>query len=475
MPGMLIDGLHVGHGRQYTDVRDPYRGVVLDSVPIANPRDIERALAAAASGAREMAKLPGHRRAEILDRAAEIVAVRTDALAELITREEGKPLSESLGEVRRIPDLLRLCGFEGTQIRGESLPLDAHAGATGKLGIVARIPAGVIVAITPFNYPMLLVVHKIGPALAAGNAVILKPASATPLTALALCDILLEAGLPPRGLQCLTGPGGTVGMALAADPRVRMVTFTGSSGTGKEVSRSAAGKKTSLELGSNCPMVILEDADIEAASSSAAVGGYVNAGQVCISVQRAIVVAPRYGDFTEALVEKVRSLKVGDPFVADTKVAAMINEREAERVRAWIAEASGDGATVAVGGERSGAVMAPTVIAGVEQGMRIAEDELFGPAIAVMRARDADQAIAMANSTPYGLGASVFTTGLAAALDFAARVEAGTVMINASPQWRADLMPYGGLRGSGFGREGPRYAVQEMTEVKTVVFHGLAQ
>jgi acyl-CoA reductase-like NAD-dependent aldehyde dehydrogenase len=470
---MLIDGTRVRGTRTRMEVRDPYLGAVIDTVPVAGPADIERALAAGTRGAKEMALLPGHSRAQVLARAADIVASRAEQLAELITREEGKPLSESAVEVRRIPDLLRLCAFEGTQVRGETLPLDAHAGAEGKLGIAMRVPAGLIVAITPFNYPLMLVVHKVAPALAAGNAVILKPASATPLTALALCQILLDAGLPPRGLQCLTGPGMDVGAALVADERVRMVSFTGSAAAGKEVARLAAGKKVSLELGSNCPMVVLDDADLEAAAAAAATGGYVNAGQACISVQRVIVVSKRYGDFVDRLVDRVSHLTVGDPFEPATKVAAMINEREAARVESWIAAANRDGATITTGGERTGAVMIPTVVADVKQQMHIAKDELFGPAVAVMRARGADHALALANAGHHGLGASLFTADLRAAHVFARQVEAGNVMINASPLWRADLMPFGGLGGSGFGREGPRYAVQEMTELKTVVFHGV--
>lgn len=473
MPNMIIDGEQVGGANARMDVRDPYRGSVIDTVPVAGTADIDRALAAGSRGAREMALLPGYARTQILERAADIIGSREEQLAALITREEGKPLSESLSEVHRIPDLFRLCAFEGTQARGETLPLDANAGTAGVLGIAMRVPAGLIVAITPFNYPLLLVAHKVAPALASGNAVILKPASATPLTALALCQIFLEAGLPAGGLQCLTGPGMDLGIALVTDERVRMVSFTGSAAAGKEVARLGAGKKVTLELGSSCPMVVLSDANMEAAAEAAAAGGFKNAGQACISVQRVIVVSKHYGDFVDGLVEKVGQLIVGDPSERATQVAAMINDREATRVESWVAEASRDGAAIRIGGDRTGAVMTPTVVADVTQQMRIAYDELFGPAVAVMRARDQEHALALANAGHHGLAASLFTNDLHAAHFFARRVEAGNVMINASPLWRPDLMPFGGLGASGYGREGPRYAVEEMTELKTVVFHGV--
>jgi acyl-CoA reductase-like NAD-dependent aldehyde dehydrogenase len=475
MAGMLLDGQVVAGGRARAEVRDPFRDEVVDTVPIATAADIETAVAAGVEGAREMAALPAHERAAILNRAADLIAGRVDDLARTLTREEGKPLAEATGEVARIPDLLRLCAFEGTQLRGETLPLDAHKGAEGKVGFTFMAPVGLIVAITPFNYPMLLVVHKLGPALAAGNAVILKPASATPLTALALCALLLQAGLPPRALQCLTGPGADVAAALVADPRVRLVTFTGSAATGDRLSRTAGPKRLLLELGSNCPMVVLADADLELAATATTTGGYVNAGQVCISVQRVIVDRSVQADYLDALLSRVKVIAVGDPLAPGTRLASMINATEAIRVQSWIAEAVGDGATLATGGERDGAVMTPAVVTGVLPGMRIAREELFGPAVAVMAAEGVEDAMREANAGGYGLSAAVFTSRIADAFRFARGVDTGMVMVNSSPLWRADLMPYGGRRASGFGREGPRSLVHEMTEPRTVVFHGVDQ
>jgi glyceraldehyde-3-phosphate dehydrogenase (NADP+) len=320
---------------------------------------------------------------------------------------------------------------------------------------------------------MLLVVHKLGPALAAGNAVILKPASATPLTALALCAILIEAGLPARALQCLTGPGQEVAVPLAADPRVRLVTFTGSAAVGDQLSRVAGPKRLLLELGSNCPMVVLADADLELAAAATATGGFVNAGQVCISVQRVVVERAVQADYLDALLGQVGAIAVGDPLAPGVRLGAMIDVREATRVQDWITEAVREGATLATGGEREGAVLTPAVVTGVRGDMRIAREELFGPAVAVMVVEDIQDAIRVANAGSYGLSAAVFTSRLSDAFRFSHQVDTGMVMVNASPLWRVDLMPYGGRRASGFGREGPRSLVHEMTEPKTIVFHGL--
>jgi acyl-CoA reductase-like NAD-dependent aldehyde dehydrogenase len=331
----------------------------------------------------------------------------------------------------------------------------------------------VVVAVTPFNYPALLVAHKIYPALAAGNAVILKPASSTPLTALRLTRLLVDAGLPPNAIQCVTGSGAEVGMALCADERVRKISFTGSTAVGRRIASVAGVKKLSLELGANCPLVVLPDADLEQAAAAAALGGYVNAGQVCISVQRILVGRGAYADFLDALVQRVRAIRVGDPTEEETQLASLIDEREAERVEATIRDAVGAGARLLTGGGRSGAVVEPAVVADVDPRLPLSRDELFGPAVAVTPVAGIDEAVALANDSAYGLGAGVFTSNVTHALRFAREVDCGSVQINWTPLWRADLMPYGGLKGSGVGKEGPRYAIEEMTELKTVVFHGI--
>lgn len=452
-------------------IASPWSGEPIDTVPRATAEQVEQALEAAVEGARAMRGLTAYERAEALNRAAELLASRVEEFAETISREEGKPLSESRGEVGRCPDLLRLAAFEGSQLRGEVLPLDAAFNGAGKLGLAMRVPCGVVVAITPFNFPLLLVLHKLAPALAAGNAVILKPASATPLVALKLTELMIEAGFPPLALQCVTGSGSMLGELLCSDPRVRKITFTGSTGVGEQITRVAGIKRLSLELGGNAPVVLLRDGDVEAAAAQTALGGYVNAGQVCISTQRVIVERAIYADFLDALTPQVEAIRPGDPMKDGTRLSAMITEDEAERVQRWIAEAVADGARVVAGGECDGAVHAATLVTDVDPSMRIFREELFGPAVALTAVADPDDALRLANQTSYGLTAGVFTKDLDTALKHASMLEAGVVYINAAPPWRADLMPYGGIKQSGIGTEGPRYAVQEMTEVRTVVFN----
>jgi acyl-CoA reductase-like NAD-dependent aldehyde dehydrogenase len=457
-------------GEGERDVLNPWSGEVVDTVPNARPAQLDRALDAAVRGAAEMAALTGWERSQILNAAADLLQARVEEVARTLSLEEGKPLAEALGEVSRCPELLRLSAFEGAQLRGEVLPLDAAMNGAGKFGLTLRIPCGVVVAITPFNFPLLLVLHKVAPALASGNAVILKPASTTPLVALELTRLLVEAGLPPHGMQCITGDGAALGHQLCADRRVRKITFTGSTAVGEDITRVAGVKRLSLELGGNAPVAVLADADVERAAASVATAGYVNAGQVCISTQRVIVERKIYADFLDALAPQVAAIQTGDPFDPATKLAAMITQREAERVESWVGEAVTAGARVVAGGERDGAVHAATVVADVDPSMRMFRDELFGPVVGVTPASDDAETLRLANQSDFGLSAGVFTRDVDAALRLARHVDAGVVCINTAPPWRADLMPYGGVKQSGIGVEGPRYAVQEMTEVKTVVF-----
>jgi glyceraldehyde-3-phosphate dehydrogenase (NADP+) len=469
-PDMFIGGAWRSTAKR-TPVVHSYTGIEVATVPSATRDDVELALATAERGAAVMGALPAHERARMLNRAADLIDAAVEDLARTITLEEGKPLRESRGEAGRIAAILRLSAFEGAQARGESLPLDAHVGASGKLGFTMRVPCGVVVAITPFNYPALLVAHKIGPALAAGNAVILKPSDRTPLTALRLTRLLLEAGVPPEGLQCITGRGAELGPQLCADARVRVVSFTGSAAAGAAIHRTAGVKKLALELGSNCPVVVMGDADLAAVAKTCITGGCVNAGQVCISAQRVIVQRSAYADFVAALAREAAALVPGDPLQDATSLGPLVSLSEAERVAAWVDETVSQGARIAHGGERARALYAPTVVADVAPGMRLWRDEIFGPVLGVTPVDTLDEAIRLANDTPYGLGAGIFTRDVHQATRFARQVRSGNVQINWSPLWRADFMPYGGLKGSGIGREGPRYAVEEMTDMKTVVFH----
>jgi len=469
---MYVAGDWTGGGEGQAVV-NPFTGEAIATVPRATRDDVERALAAAVDGARQMRALPAHERAAILERAAALADARVEALARTIAEEAGKPLAEARGEAGRAGRIMRVSAHEGANAAGEVLPLDASPGGEGKLGLTLRQPCGIVVAITPFNYPALLVLHKLAPALAAGNAVIHKPAEQTPLTALALCEILLEAGLPPLALQVITGPGSELGPLLCADPRVRKVSFTGSTAVGEQITRVAGIKRLSLELGASCPTLVLPDADVDAAAAAIAAGGFVNAGQVCISVQRVLVHADVHGDLLDALLPRVQAIRAGDPLADGTTMGPLISEREAQRVEGMIADAEADGARVLTGGDRDGALLEPAVVDGVAPGAALSRQELFGPAVAVTPVADVDEAIRVANDSSYGLGAGIFTRDLQSAMRFVREVDAGALHVNWTPLWRADPMPYGGLKGSGLGKEGPRYAVEEMTELKTVVLHGV--
>ncbi|MFE4544105.1 aldehyde dehydrogenase family protein [Arthrobacter sp. NPDC056691] len=471
---MLIAGTWRGAADGRTeDVRSPFDGRIIDTVPVATVQDAQAALDRAEIGAHVQRSTPAHVRVDILLRAAALADERAEDIAQAISAETGKPITEARGEASRSGNIIRLAAYEGSQLYGSTLPLDANAG-TGldKIGFTLRQPVGIVVAITPFNYPALLVLHKIAPALAAGNAVVLKPARATPLTALKLAECFVDAGLPPEALSVLTGPGSTLGDVLVTDPRVRKVSFTGSTATGTRISSIAGVKKLSLELGASCPVIILPDADLELASSAVAAGGFINAGQVCISVQRVIVDRRVEADFLDALVPKVEAIAVGNPKEADTRLGSLISEEEAIRVHSSIGEARHSGAKVLTGGDRDGAVVTPAVVAGVDPRSPLSRNELFGPAVAVSSATDIESAIAMANDNDYGLGAGIFTSDVAGSIRAMRQIDAGNIHINWTPLWRADLMPYGGLKGSGIGKEGVRSAVNEMTEEKTVVLHG---
>ena len=453
------------------EVRHPYDGRLVDIVPQATAADAERAVAAAVEGAAVMRKLTGYERFQILRRAADAMFARQQELGRLISLEEGKTLAEGVYEAGRAAETMELSAEEAKRLAGEVLPLDGAPGAAGKLGITLRIPCGVVVAITPFNFPLNLVCHKVGPALAAGNAVIVKPASDTPLSALKLVEILLQAGLPPFAIACLTGSGSQLGQALCTDARVRKISFTGSVQVGKQICAVAGLKRVTMELGSNSPLIVLPDADLTKVAGAVLASGYGNAGQVCISTQRVIALDTVYRELLDVLAPQVKSLKAGDPLAEGTRMGPMIRERDAVRVQQWIEQAVAGGAKLVAGGSRQGTLVEPALLADVRPEMRMSCDELFGPAVGVTAAATIDEAITMANDSRYGLSAGIFTQDIDAALAFARRVDAGNLHINWGPAWRADLMPYGGLKESGLGKEGPKYAIAEMTEVKTVVIH----
>lgn len=455
------------------EVRNPFDDSVVGTVPAATESDIEAALVGAVAGAKTMAAVPGYKRYQILLKAAQIMESRADDLGRTISSEEGKTLAEGKMEVMRAKETLELSAEEAKRIEGEVLQLDGASNGAGKLGFTLRVPCGVVTAITPFNFPLNLVVHKVGPALAAGNSIIVKPAGDTPLSALRLIEILLEAGLPPDAIACLTGSGKTVGEPLVRDARVRKVTFTGSRDVGEHLCNIAGIKRVTMELGSNSPLVVLPDADLEKVAAAVVTCGYGNAGQTCISTQRILGVGGVYGDLIDALKPKVAAIKFGNQLDPATQMGPMVREADAERVEQWIKDAVADGARVVTGGKRNKAVVEPTIVADVKPEMKLSCDELFGPAVGVTRVGTVEEAITLANSTRYGLSAAIFTQNIDAALKFARQVESGNIHINYGTAWRADLIPYGGLKDSGTGKEGPKYAVREMTEAKTVIIHGV--
>src|SRR6476619_935965 len=404
---MLVGGEWCGAADGATEeVRSPFDGHVVGSVPVVGVEDAAAAIDGAVVAARVQRETPAFERFAVWLRAADLVDERAEDIAQTLSAESGKPITEARGEAGRSGALIRLAAFEGSQLYGSTLPLDANPGpGLEKIGFTVRQPCGIVVAITPFNYPALLVLHKIAPALAAGNAVVLKPARSTPLTALKLAECFVDAGLAPGALSVLTGSGGKLGDRLVTDPRVRKVSFTGSTATGTHLAAVAGIKKLSLELGASCPVIVLPDADIDMAASAVAAGGYINAGQVCISVQRVIVDERVEADFLDALVPKVDAIAMGDPADDATRLGSLISETEATRVHSAIQAAGQSGAKLLTGGDRDGAVITPAVVAVVDPQSPFSRDELFAPAVAVSSAPDIAAAIAIANDSEYGLGA----------------------------------------------------------------------
>ena len=467
---MLLGGNWVDRADKI-EVLNPFDGSVVDTVPQSSLADVEEALATAERGARVMADLTGYQRYELLMKVADLMRERADDLARTITLEEGKILAEAQIEATRAREIIVLSAEEAKRLSGEVIPLDGAPGVNGKLGFTLRVPCGVVVGISPFNFPLHLVCHKVGPAIAAGNACIIKPATDTPLSALKLIELFTEAGAPPEAVQCLTGPGGALGNALCSDPRVRKITFTGSRDIGERICQVAGLKRVTMELGSNAPLIVMPDADPKRVAAAAAMSGFSNAGQVCISTQRVIAHNDIYGDLLDAMTDVAAGISTGDPLAEATGMGPMIREEDSERVASWVSEAASAGARVLTGGERNGQLFQPTVVADVRPEMKISYDEIFGPVVGVSQAPDIDTAIELANDTKYGLSAAIFTQNVDWAMQFVRKCESGNIHVNWGTQWRADLMPYGGLKDSGMGKEGPKYAVQEMTETKMAVFH----
>ncbi|MCA9088523.1 MAG: aldehyde dehydrogenase family protein [Planctomycetaceae bacterium] len=456
---------------QVVEVTNPFDGSVIDTVPAATADDVRWAINTLEAGARVMRQLTAFERSQILDKAATLVRQRADEIARTISSEEGKILAEAQIETQRGADVLQLSAEEARRLAGEMIPLEGVPAGAGKLGFTLRVPCGIVAAITPFNFPFNLVTHKVGPAIAGGNAVIIKPASDTPLSALKLVEILLEAGLPPSAIACITGSGQVLGQAICEDARIRKISFTGSYAVGDQICRMAGMKRVTMELGSNSPVIIMDDADLDLAAQAVTSAGYANAGQVCISAQRILTSNRIAGDFLDALKPRVDALTVGNPLDPETRMGPMVREADAQRVEQWVNNAVAGGARLVTGGKRTGTMYSPTIVDQVAPTMQISCEELFGPAVALTRFDNIHEAIAVANDSPYGLAAGIFTRDLERAMLFAKEVDSGNIHVNWSSQWRADFMPYGGLKHSGMGKEGPKYVLQEMTEEKMIVLH----
>jgi acyl-CoA reductase-like NAD-dependent aldehyde dehydrogenase len=463
---LLLDGEWIETG-EWQDVDSPYSGETVARVARAGAEHARKALDAAE---RAMSSpLPAHERAAILDRVAALLRERQDDVARTISAEAGKPMKAARVEAERAVSTYTMAAVEARRLSGEVVPMDASAAGVGKVAYTMRVPIGIVGAITPFNFPLNLVAHKVAPALAAGCAVVLKPAGQTPLSALLLGELETEAGLPPGWLNVLVGPSAEIGDVIVEDERVKLITFTGSSGVGWKIRERAAKKRVNLELGNATPVVVEADADIEEAATKLAANAFSFAGQSCISVQRIYVKREAYDDFVSRFVPKAQALKVGDPGEEDTDVGPVIDEDARERIVSWVEEAKSAGATVLTGGEVVDGLLQPTVIADVTPDMKVSCQEVFGPLCTVSPYDSSEEAFELANGTEYGLQAGIFTANVKTALAAAAALDFGGITVNEAPTFRADQMPYGGVKESGNTKEGPHYAVREMTEERLVV------
>lgn len=465
---LLIGGEWV-EGGSTMPVLDKYSGQVIGTVPKADPETVEQAIAAAHAAFPSFSRIPAHKRSAMLARAVQLLGEAREEIATLICREAGKAWKYSVGEVGRGMETLQFAAEEAKRIHGETVPLDASQTGEGRMGFYLRCPVGVVAAITPFNFPLNLVTHKVGPALAAGNTVVLKPASTTPLTALRLGEILQEAGVPSGVFNVVTGPGSTVGDQLVADPRVGKVSFTGSPPIGEAIIRRAGLKKVTLELGNNSGTIIEPDANLDDAVPRCVMSAFANSGQVCISLQRLYVHQSIAAEFTRRFLDATAKLKVGNPLHKECDVGPMIDEKEAERAEAWVREAVAEGARVLMGGTRQGAVFAPTVLANVRPEMKVMCIEAFAPLVSIYQYQNFEEAVRLLEDSPYGLQAGIYTRDIGKALHAVDRINTGGIMINDTSIFRVDHMPYGGNKLSGLGREGVRFAIEEMTNIKMVV------
>jgi acyl-CoA reductase-like NAD-dependent aldehyde dehydrogenase len=453
----------------HAEILDPYRGEIVGYMPVSTERDCNDALDAAARASSVVARMPGYERATLLRRAADETMIRAPEIGRVMALESGKALRDCRVEVERAADTLRLCAEEAVRIQGEHIPMDASAVGAGKIGIVTRFPVGVVAAITPFNAPVNLAAHKLGPALAAGNSVVLKPSPKAPLCAHLFAEAFVEAGAPEGAINTLFGDA--VAPQLVSDPRVDFVSFTGSIRVGKIIRNAVGMKRVALELGGVGPTFVHDDADLAAAAKACARNSMLLAGQSCVSVQNVFVKSSAYEPFLERVRKEVQAIRFGDPLDPATEVGTLIDEEAARRVEAMVRRAAGSGAKLQCGGGRSGAVIEPTVLTEVDRRMDVVTEEIFGPVMTVQPYDEIEPVFQAISQSPHGLQCGIFTNSLDLALSAFRKVRTGGVIVNGTSRWRSDQMPYGGVKDSGIGREGPKFAIRDMTEERLLVLN----
>ncbi|MFS0576356.1 aldehyde dehydrogenase family protein [Sporosarcina sp. 179-K 3D1 HS] len=467
---LIINGENV-ETESYSPLYSPYSGELIAEIAMGDEAATKKAIAAAFEAKKVIGNMPAYERAEILENVVRILKERTDEIAEIISTEAAKPIVFAKAEVARTVETYKFAAEEAKRIHGETLPFDAASGGVGRIGYTLREPLGVIGAITPFNFPLNLVAHKLGPAIAAGNTVVLKPASQTPLSSLFIAEVFAEAGLPAGVLNVVTGPGGVVGEALIEDERVNMITFTGSPSVGIGIRNKAGLKKTTLELGSNSALIIDKDVEISEIIDRCTMGAFSNQGQVCISLQRVYVHEDLYEEFTGKFVEATKKLKLGDPLDPETYISSLISKKELERTLSWIEETKQSEAVVLTGGKARDNILEPTIIANADHCLKVSCQEVFAPIVIVNKVKSVEEAIDYVNDSRFGLQAGIYTNNVKNALYATKNLHVGGVIVNDIPTFRVDHMPYGGVKESGTGREGIKYAIEEMTEMKLVVWN----
>ncbi|MFW9777210.1 MAG: aldehyde dehydrogenase family protein [Candidatus Heimdallarchaeota archaeon] len=453
------------------DVFDPYDGSIIDTVPRVTDKDVQKAIESAVRGYQKCRALPTHKRMEILEKTANYVKDHFEDFSQTIAREGSKTIREARKEVARCINTLKVSAEEARRVIGETIPFDSFPGAENKIGYYYRFPIGPIACITPFNDPLNLVAHKLGPAIAGGNSVVLKPASMTPLSAIKLVEGFLAAGLPREIINIVTGFGSEIGDSLVTDERIRMISFTGGVEAAQQILKISGIKKVGMELGSNSPVIVWHDAELEYAVESCVSGAFWAAGQNCIGVQRLLVHTTIYEEFVARIVERTKKYKIGNKLEEDCDMGPMINETEAKRIENWVNEAIERGATLLLGGNREGALFEPTILENVTKDMTLDCDEVFAPVVSIYRISSFEEAIEEANKVNYGLHAAIFTQDIDLAFKAIYLLECGGVIVNESTDYRLDSMPFGGIKNSGLGREGIKFALMEMTEPKVVCFN----